>query len=678
MDFRKRAEKLRRELEHHNHRYYVLDDPAITDAEYDRLMRELSELEAAHPELCTPDSPTQRVGGAPADEFTKALHDPPMLSLSNCFDEQEFLDFDGRVKKGLGGAAGQGDLFGGGPVYAYIAEPKLDGLAVELVYENGILISGSTRGDGTTGEDVTANMRTVRNVPLNLAAVAKKGAKIPARLSVRGEVVIVKKDFEKLNLMRADAGEPLFANPRNAAAGSLRQLDPAITAKRPLKLFVYAPGRQDEARSSHWEFLEYVRSLGLPVRHEENRRCADAQEVLAYYRDLLARRHALPFDIDGVVVKVDSYAQQAALGAVSKAPRWAIAFKFPPVQESTRIVDIVVQVGRTGALTPVAILEPVRVGGVEVSRATLHNQDEIDRKDVRIGDTVIVQRAGDVIPEVVKPIVERRTGRETKYAMPATCPECGTTAERPEGEVVARCPNPDCPAKLVERIRHFASRRAMDIEGIGDKLAGQLVEKKLVASVADLYAIDKETWKGLDRFAEKSAQNVVDALEKSKGTSLTRFVFALGIRHVGEHIAGLLARHCGDARRIMDATADGLQEIHGIGPEVAAAVEAHFRDPAHRDLVERLLAAGVRPAAEQTLASDALAGKTVVLTGSLATMTRDEAKEEIARRGGRVASSVSKKTDFVVAGADAGSKLHKAAALGVKVIGEDEFIALLS
>ena len=677
MDHRKRAATLRRELEHHNHRYYVLDDPAITDAEYDRLLRELQGLEAAHPDLVTPDSPTQRVGGRPADGFAKAPHDPPMLSLANCFDEQELLEFDGRVRKGLGGDAGQGDLFGGGPAYAYVAEPKLDGLAVELIYEKGVLVQGSTRGDGATGEDVTANIRTIRNVPLNLATVAAKGAKVPARLSVRGEVVILKKDFERLNRARAAAGEPLFANPRNAAAGSLRQLDPAITAQRPLKMFVYAPGRLESPPATHLDFLEYARALGLPVG-AHNRRCAGAPEVLAYYRDLLARRHDLPFDIDGVVVKVDALAQQGQLGAVSKAPRWAIAFKFPPVQETTRILEIVVQVGRTGALTPVAVLEPVRVGGVEVSRATLHNQDEIDRKDVRVGDAVVVQRAGDVIPEVVRPLVEKRTGAEKKYRMPSTCPECGTKAERPEGEAVARCPNPDCPATLAERIRHFASRRAMDVEGIGDKLAEQLVGKGLVRSLADLYTIDKETWQGLDRFAERSAQNVVDALEKSKGTTLKRLVFALGIRHVGEQIAGLLARHFGDARRLMDATVEEMEGIHGIGPEVAAAVAAHFADPAHRALVERLLAAGVSPAAEKVAASDAFAGKTVVLTGALHALTRDQAKDEIERRGGRVASSVSRKTDLVVAGDEAGSKLDKAAALGVRIVGEDEFLAMLT
>ena len=676
MDFRRRAVTLRKELEHHNHRYYVLDDPEISDAAYDRLMRELSELEAAHPEIVSPDSPTQRVGGRPAEEFAKAPHDPPMLSLANCFSEEEFHEFDGRVRKGLG-AATQGDLFGGGADFTYVAEPKLDGLAVELIYEKGVLVTGSTRGDGTTGEDVTANIRTVRNVPLNLAAVAKKGVKIPARLSVRGEVVILKKDFERLNRVRAAEGEPLFANPRNAAAGSLHQLDPSITAKRPLKMFVYAPGRLEKAPASHWEFLDLARSLGLPVG-AYNRRCPDAAAVTACYRDLLAKRHDLPFDIDGVVVKVDSFQQQAGLGAVSKAPRWAIAFKFPPVQETTTIREIIVQVGRTGALTPVAILEPVRVAGVEVGRATLHNQDEIDRKDVRVGDTVIVQRAGDVIPEVVKPIVERRTGRERKYRMPDACPECGAMAEHTEGEVVARCPNPDCPAKLVEKIRHFASRRAMDVEGIGDKLAEQLVEKKLARSLADLYTIDKETWRGLDRFAEKSAQNIVDALEKSKGTTLKRFIFALGIRHVGESIAGLLARHYGDVARLMAVGMDEMQEIRGIGPEVAAAVGAYFKDEVHRDLVARLLAAGVRPAGEKAAAAAAFAGKTVVLTGALNALTRDQAKDEIERRGGRVAGSVSKKTDFVVAGAEAGSKLDRAAALGVKVIGEDEFLAMLT
>ncbi|MBI5527248.1 MAG: NAD-dependent DNA ligase LigA [Deltaproteobacteria bacterium] len=675
MDYRKRAEKLKRDLEHHNHRYYVLDDPEISDAEYDRLMRELQEIEAVHPEIRTPESPTQRVGGKPADEFGKAPHDPPMLSLGNCFSEGEFIEFDGRVKKGLSGAGGQGDLFASAAPNTYVAEPKLDGLAVEIIYENGVLVIGSTRGDGTTGEDVTANIRTVRNIPLNLAAVAKKGVKIPGRLAVRGEVVILKKDFERLNETRAAEGEPLFANPRNAAAGSLRQLDPAVTAKRPLKMFCYAPGRLEGGPATHFEFLEWLKSLGLPVG-EYNRRCRDAAAVIAYYREMLDRRHLLRFDVDGTVVKVDSFALQRELGAVARAPRWATAFKFPPVQETTRVLDIVVQVGRTGAMTPVAVLEPVRVGGVEVSRATLHNQDEIDRKDVRVGDTVVIQRAGDVIPEVVKPIVEKRAGRERKFRMPDSCPECGATAERTEGEVVLRCPNPSCPAKLVEAIRHFASRRAMDIEGIGEKLAEQLVKKGLVRSAADLYGISRETWEGLDRFAEKSASNIALALEKSKGTTLKRFLFALGVRHVGEHIAGLVARYYGDIRAIMDATTADMQKIHGIGPEVAAEVEAHFKNARNRAVVEKLLAAGLSPEVEAR-AGTTLAGKTFVLTGALASMTRDHAKDEIEKRGGRVASAVSRKTDFVVAGSDAGSKLDKAQALGVKVLSEQDFAEML-
>jgi DNA ligase (NAD+) len=677
-EIKKRAETLRRELEYHNHRYYVLDDPEIPDAEYDRLMRELAGLEAAHPELLAPDSPTQRVGGAPAEEFAKTPHDPPMLSLANCFDEAEFLEFDGRVKKGLS-AVKQGQLGlgmdGGGAEIEYVAEPKLDGLAVELIYEDGVLVTGSTRGDGTTGEDVTANVRTIGNVPLNLKATAGKGARIPEKLSVRGEVVMLKADFKRLNSGRAAAGEQEFANPRNAAAGSLRQLDPKITASRPLSMYVYAPGGTGPGIRTHWEFLEYAEALGLPVG-KHNRRCAGAGEVIEYYRELIGKRHDLPFDMDGVVVKVDSFDQQSRLGAIAKSPRWAIAFKFPPVQEMTKLVDVVVQVGRTGALTPVAVLEPVRVGGVEVGRATLHNQDEIDRKDVRVGDFVIIQRAGDVIPEVVRPVLEKRAGTERKFTMPRECPECGAAVERPEGEVVARCPNPQCPAKLVEQIFHFAARRAMDIEGLGWKLAEQLVEKGLVKSLPDIYSIPLGTWEGLDRFAEKSASNIAAAIENSKRTTFRRFLFALGIRHVGVQTAADIARHFGEVASVMKASVDDLMKIHGIGPEAASSVEAYFRDSRNIQVVERLLKAGVEPEREEK-AGSALAGVTFVLTGALQSMTRDEAKERIEKLGGRVAASVSRKTGIVVAGADAGSKLDKARSLGVRVVEEPEFQEML-
>jgi DNA ligase (NAD+) len=678
MDPAKRAEKLREEIERHNHRYYVLDDPLISDAEYDRLMRELQEIEAVHPELVTSDSPTRRVGGTAADEFAKAPHEPPMLSLANCFNEEELLEFDGRIQKGLGGGGGQAQLglFGERAAIGYVAEPKLDGLAVELIYENGVLVTGSTRGDGTTGEDVTANVRTVRNIPLNLKSVAKKGVKVPSRISVRGEALMLKAEFEKLNRSRAAAGAPIFANPRNAAAGSLRQLDPAVSASRPLSIYIYAPGRLEEIPGSHWEFLEYAAALGLPVLREYNRLCKGAEQVLEYYREMMARRHDLAFDVDGVVVKVDSFREQAELGAIAKSPRWATAFKFPPVQETTRLLDIVVQVGRTGALTPVAVLKPVQLAGVEVSRATLHNQEDIDRKDVRIGDWVVVQRAGDVIPEIVKPIPERREGGEKKFTMPPKCPECGTAVERTKGEVAARCPNPGCPAKLSNQIFHFASRRAMDIEGLGEKLAEQLVEKGLVRTIPDLFEISRETWETLDRFAEKSAANISGAIEGSKATTLRRFLYALGIRQVGEQTAADIARHFGDVKRVMEASLDDLMKIHGIGPEVASSMESYFKDPANRATVERLLALGVRPAVEEP-ADTTMAGKTFVLTGALPSLTRDEAKELIETRGGRVASAVSKKTSFVVAGEDAGSKLEKARTLGVNVIDEGELLRMI-
>ncbi|MFA6032751.1 MAG: NAD-dependent DNA ligase LigA [Myxococcota bacterium] len=659
-----RAKELRRELEYHNHRYYVLDDPGITDAAYDRLMRELQELEEAHPELVTPDSPTQRVGGKALEEFARAPHDPPMMSLANCFTEQEFLEFDGRVRK----------ILGDGAVFSYVAEPKLDGLACELVYRDGVLVTGSTRGDGSVGEDVTANIRTVRNVPMNLNATAG-GVGVPAALSVRGEVIILKEDFERLNADRTSRGEAVFANPRNAAAGSLRQLDPSITARRPLRMYVYAPGKVPAGVETHWEFLEFAGSLGLPTG-SMNRRCAGADAVLDYYRDMMDRRHGLPFDIDGAVIKVDSFAAQSELGSAAKAPRWAIAFKFPPVQEMTRLTGIIVQVGRTGALTPVAVLEPVRVGGVEVTRATLHNQDEIDRKGVLIGDTVIVQRAGDVIPEVVRPVVERRTGSERAFVMPVVCPECGVPVEKTGDEAVLRCLNMQCPARLVELLCHFASRRAMDIEGLGFKLAEQLVEKGLLKSPADLYSIPLETWQGLDRFAEKSALNIAEAVERSKHVTLKRFIFSLGIRHVGEQTASDLARHFGDIHKVMEATIEQMKEVHGIGGEVAASVALYFGREENRAMVLKLLDAGVTPAIDAK-AGTALAGKTVVITGTLPSMTRDQARELIEKNGGRVSSSVSKKTTYVVAGADAGSKLDKAQGLGVKILTVEELLTLL-
>ena len=661
----KRAENLRNKIEFHNHRYYVLDDPLISDAEYDKLMQELLDIEQQYPESITIDSPTQRVGGKPSEEFKNIIHNPPMLSLTNCFNEGEFLEFDAKVRKALGDEK-----------YHYLAEPKFDGLAVELNYQNGALISGSTRGDGIIGEDVTPNIKTIRKIPLNLYATALEGIDVPDMLAVRGEVVMKKKDFAELNDRRLKDGDQVFANPRNAAAGSLRQLDPKITASRPLSMFVYAPGNIENVVNYQSDFLEYCMKLGLPVG-AFNRKCSDAAAALEYYKEMMNSRHDLPFDVDGIVVKIDSFGQQRELGSQAKAPRWAIAFKFPPVQETTKLLDIIVQVGRTGALTPVAILQTVKVGGVEVSRATLHNQDEIDRKDLRIGDYVLVQRAGDVIPEIVKSFPERRIGEETIFRMPDTCPSCGTVTVRGQDEVVLRCPNPRCPGKLVERLSHFASRRAMDIEGLGEKLAQQLVEKKIIEDVADLYKIPLNKWKLLEGFAEKSGSNIFSAIEKSKSTTLKRFLFALGIRHVGEQTAGEIARYFGSIQKTMDAGIDDLLKIQGIGSEAANAIVNFFSDKGNRILINGLLSAGVIPI--QKLNDDfGLAGKTFVLTGSLSTMTRDEAKNELEKRGGKVSNSISKKTSMVIAGENPGSKIEKAKNAGVRIISEKEFIELLN
>jgi DNA ligase (NAD+) len=657
-----RVRELRAQISHHDHRYYVLDDPEISDAHYDRLLTELRELEERFPQLASPNSPTRRVAGAPAERFEKVVHQLPMLSLSNAFSEDEIREFDERVRK----------LLGIDPV-PYVCEPKLDGLAVELVYQEGVFRQGATRGDGTIGEDVTSNLKTVRSLPLQL----REELTPPRHLEVRGEVFIRKEDFQRLNEIREEAGEPVFANPRNAAAGSLRQLDPRITASRPLSLFIYEIGMaQGMPFQSHWQKLEHLKRLGLPI-NPRNRQALGLAQVRSAYQDFLNNRHALPYEVDGMVVKVDSEDQRRRLGQVSKSPRWAIAYKFPPEEEETRVEDIGVTVGRTGALTPVAYLAPVRIGGVTVSRATLHNENELRRKDVRIGDWVFVRRAGDVIPEIIKVITSRRTGAEREFQFPDTCPICGARAIREEDGAITRCTGLACPAQLKGNVRHFASRAAMDIDGLGEKLCDQLVGRGLVKNYADLYHLDMEKLLSVERMGEKSAQNVLGAIERSKRTTLRRFLYALGIRHVGEATARALAEHFRDVRGLYDASEEALMQVRDVGPAMASEIHAFFHEPQNRAVIEALLAAGVQPEAPQMAAGGPFAGKTVVMTGSLEALTREQAKEEIERRGGRIADSVSRRTDLVISGAGSGSKLKKAEQLGIKIVDESTFRKLL-
>jgi len=655
---KKRVEKLREEIEYHNYRYYVLDQPEISDAQYDRLMRELEKLEEEHPGLRSPNSPTQRVGASPLEAFEIVKHTLPMLSLANAFDETEARDFDKRVKKFLGSSA---DI-------TYVAEPKLDGLAVELVYERGQFVVGSTRGDGVNGENITQNLRTIKTIPLQLI---RKEIPVPERLEVRGEVIIQLKRFKELNRKREEIGEPVFANPRNAAAGSVRQLDSKITVERPLEIYCYGVGEvRGRTFKTHSEILQTFPKWGLRT-NPNIRRCENIDEVLEYYHKMNEKRETLPYEIDGIVIKVDRLDLQTRLGEISRSPRWALAFKFQPKQETTRILDIIVQVGRTGALTPVAVMEPVKVGGVEVSRATLHNQDEIDKKDVRVGDTVVIQRAGDVIPEVVQVVNSKRKGTEKKFRMPSKCPVCG--AEVIKGEAIHRCIGLDCPAQLKGRIKHFASKRAMDIEGLGVKLIDQLVDKGLVKDVADIYYINKQKLIELERMADKSAQNIIDAIEKSKTKPLSKFLYALGIRHVGETTAEDLARHFPRLDDFFRLSEEDLMEVEGIGPEVAASVHQFFRDKKNRESIELLKKAGVKVIEPKIKEKGKLAGKIFLFTGALKTFGRDEARILVESLGGMTASSVSKKVDFVVVGEDPGSKFDKAKDLGIKILTEEEF-----
>ena len=663
---RRRAAELRAEIEFHNDRYHRLDSPLISDAEYDALVRELLALEREYPELVTPDSPTQRVGAPPVKAFGAVRHEIPMLSLENAFADEDVVEWGRRVAQRLG----HKDL-------AFLVEPKLDGLAVSLIYEWGVLSCGATRGDGQTGEDITQNVRTIRSIPLRL-----RGEGWPERFEARGEVFMPKEGFKALNERALENGERTFANPRNAAAGSLRQLDPRITASRPLDFYCYGYGVYPEDRlpETQSELMERFRGWDIPV-NPELRVVKGLEGCLDYYRDLLARRHALPYEIDGVVYKVDRLADRAALGFVARAPRWAIAHKFPAEETTTRVTAIEVQVGRTGALTPVARLEPVVVGGVTVTNATLHNADEIHRKDIRVGDFVLVRRAGDVIPEVVKSLPELRPPEIQIFQMPTHCPVCGSEVETADGEAIARCSGGlYCPAQHKEAIKHFASRRAMDIDGLGDKLVDQLLDKRLIRTVADLYRLTVEQLADLDRMGRKSAQNLIDALERSKHTRLPRFLYALGIREVGEVTAHTLAAHFRELDALAAADETELQTIQDVGPSVARHIHTFFRQPHNLEVIQALLEAGVhwdslpeRPAETEF----PLKGKTFVITGTLDSMSREEAKARLQALGGKVTGSVSRNTSYVIAGADPGSKLAKAQELGVEVLDEEGFRRLL-
>ncbi|MGG7444611.1 NAD-dependent DNA ligase LigA [Kosakonia oryzendophytica] len=661
--------ELRTTLRHHEYLYHVMDAPEIPDAEYDRLMRELRELEAQHPDLITPDSPTQRVGAAPLTAFSQVRHEVPMLSLDNVFDEESFLAFNKRVQ----------DRLKSTDALTYCCELKLDGLAVSILYENGVLVRAATRGDGTTGEDITTNVRTIRAIPLKL-----HGDNIPARLEVRGEVFLPQTGFEKINDDARRTGAKVFANPRNAAAGSLRQLDPRITAKRPLTFFCYGVGILEggELPRSHLARLQQFKAWGLPVS-ERIRLCDSPDAVLAFYHKVEDDRPTLGFDIDGVVIKVDSLDLQEQLGFVARAPRWAVAFKFPAQEQMTFVRDVEFQVGRTGAITPVARLEPVHVAGVLVSNATLHNADEIDRLGLRIGDKVVIRRAGDVIPQVVNVVLSERPAETQEVVFPAHCPVCGSDVERVEGEAVARCTGGlICGAQRKEALKHFVSRRAMDVDGMGDKIIDQLVEKEYVLTPADLFRLTAGKLTGLDRMGPKSAQNVVNALEKAKETTFARFLYALGIREVGEATAAGLAAYFGTLEALMAASVDELQKVPDVGVVVAKHVDNFFNEESNREVIRQLVGeVGIHWPAPVVVNAEEIdspfAGKTVVLTGSLSQLSRDDAKARLTALGAKVAGSVSKKTDLVIAGEAAGSKLAKAQELSIPVIDEAEMIRLL-
>jgi DNA ligase (NAD+) len=658
-----RVNELRDQINYHNYRYYTLDDPVVSDAEFDRLLGELTRLEETYG-LATPDSPTQRVGAQPLDEFETVNHRQPMLSLENAFSEAEVREFDARLKRFLKTA----------DEFDYVLEPKMDGCAVELVYENGRFTIGSTRGDGYRGENVTQNLKTIHTIPLGLLSEKEP---VPALLEVRGEVYMDLPEFKQLNEERLAKGDPAFANPRNAAAGSLRQLDPKTTAARPLKIYCYGIGEvRGRGFESQWEVLQALQKWGLRV-NPLIERGHGIEVAIAYHQKLEHQRHGLPYEIDGMVIKVDSLNLQERLGAKSRSPRWALAYKFAATQATTRVLDIAVNVGRTGAVTPMAVMEPVEVGGVTVSRATLHNEDEVARKDVRVGDTVLVQRAGDVIPEVVKVIIEERPPDAQPFKMPTHCPVCGTELVRPEGEKVTRCPNPDCFASRTRGIQHFAGKSALDIDGLGEKIVQQLVEVGLVKDVSDLYQLTEDDLIPLERFAEKSAQNIINAIQASKKPALWRLINALGIRYVGEATAQILAQHFRSLDTLMAVSKEDLLHVEGVGEQVATSIREFFDNERNQALIKILQEAGVRALPPETPTASPLGGKTFVFTGGLLHFSREAAKAQVTTRGGKVSSSVSSKTDYVVAGADPGSKLAKAQELGLTILDEAAFEELL-
>ncbi len=659
-----RYHDLQRELARLEHAYYVLDQPLVPDAEYDRLYRELLELEAQHPDWVTPDSLSQRVGGAPLKEFMEVKHSVPMLSLNNAFEESELIGFDRRCREGLGLDHVE-----------YACELKFDGLAISLRYENGVLVQAATRGDGASGEDVTSNIRTIRAIPLRL-----QGPNLPNVIEVRGEVFMHRADFEAMNKTAAKSGEKEFANPRNAAAGSLRQLDSKVTAKRPLSFFAYGLGALEPSQwlpSTHSELLNLYEVLGLPVCRERTV-VSSLDGLMKFYAGIAAKREQLPYEIDGVVYKVNSFAEQQQLGYVSRAPRFAIAHKYPAQEEITTVLGIDVQVGRTGAITPVARLAPVLVGGVTVTNATLHNEDEVRRKDVRIGDTVVVRRAGDVIPEIVSVVLDRRPSNTQVFVMPTRCPVCESHIERLSDEAVARCSGGlFCAAQRKQALLHFAQRRAMDIEGLGDKIVDQMVDLNLVRTPADLYRLGFAALVNMERMGEKSADNLLQSIAQSKKTTLARFIFGLGIRHVGESTAKDLAKHFGGIRALMDAPMDELLMVNDVGPVVADSIVSFMSEPHNREVIEQLLVSGIEFQNEERITTVDLSGKTFVLTGTLPTLSRDQAKEMLEAAGAKVAGSVSQKTSFVVAGSEAGSKLDKATELGIPILDEVALLKLL-
>ncbi len=668
---KKRIEELRKEINYHNYRYYVLNSPVISDAEYDKLMRELRELEEAYPQFITPDSPTQRVGAPPAEEFAKVRHPKPMLSLQDAFNEEELRAWLKRISKLLPEGVRPEDL-------QFVAEPKIDGLTVVLTYEDGLFVQGATRGNGIEGEDVTANLRTIKAIPLRIP-LSPDGPP-PKRLVVRGEAYMPIDAFKEFNRRQAELGQKTFANPRNAAAGSIRQLDSRITAQRPLSIFTYAIIDIEDGRiETQWEALQYLKRMGFPV-NPDSRLFDDFEDVIAYCREWMKKRDLLNYEADGMVIKINRFDLHEVLGAVGNAPRWAIAFKFPGREATTKLLDIQVNVGRTGSLNPIAILEPVEVGGVIVEKAALHNEEDIHRKDIRIGDTVIVRRAGEVIPYVVGPVKELRTGEERIFHMPKTCPACGEPVVKPKDEVAYYCVNAACPAQLVRRVEYFASRGAMDIEGFGSKLAEQFVRAGLLKDVADLYYLKREDILKLEGFAEKSTDNLLAAIEASKDRPLWRLITALGIRYVGPIVAQILTKHYPSIDALMNATKEELEAIEGIGPRIAESVVEWFSRPRHRQIIEKLRRAGVRmeEKVEVEEARRPLEGLTFVITGTLPSLSREEAKALIERHGGKVTSSVSRKTDYLVVGeAPGATKYNKARELGVPMIDEAELLRMI-